>query len=287
MSTDAAKVRGGDGLTRATGRHRRYAECVLFVASWVGLGLLLRLQMELYLVTGVPITFAFQRFVRRQPLRAMWVISAPPFRLDRKGKVIALVLAAIPLVSAVGAAAFRQWATCAWSVCATGGAIPAAYALRHFRRTLVRPLLACLSINIVLAGLILTALSAWGVVKTPGGAPSLGVRFAVGIVELMVFIPVVFVMEEVSFRGVLDAHLHRPGEGRGWGSALFISALWGLWHLPIAGDISLQRIGMLLFVHCPIGVVLSLYWRRTGTLVIPGASHALLDALRDALLSAG
>jgi membrane protease YdiL (CAAX protease family) len=243
--------------------------------------------VEIYLVMGVPITFAFQWFVRRQPLRAMWVISAPPFRLDGKGRVIALGLAAIPLVSAVGAVAARQWATCAWCVCATGGAIPAAYALRHFRRTLVRPLLACLSISSVLVGLTWTALSAWRVVETPGGARSLGDRFAIGIVELIVFIPVMFVMEEVSFRGVLDAHLHRPGEGRGWGSALFISALWGLWHLPIAEDISLQRIGLLLFVHCPIGVVLSLYWRQTGTLVIPGASHALIDALRDALFSVG
>jgi len=287
MSTDAAKGRGGDGLTRATGRHRRYAECVLYMASWAGLGWLLRLQPEIYLVMGVPITFAFQRFVRRQPLRAMWVISAPPFRLDGKGKVIALGLAAIPLVLAVSTAATRQWATCAWSVCATGGAIPAAYALRHFRRTLVRPLLACLSINSVIIGLTWTALSAWQVVEIAGGAQSLGYRFATGIMSLIIFIPVMFVMEEVSFRGVLDAHLHRPGEGRGWGSALVVSALWGLWHLPIAGDISLQRIGVLLFVHCPVGVVLSLYWRRTGTLVIPGASHAFIDALRDALFSAG
>jgi membrane protease YdiL (CAAX protease family) len=125
------------------------------------------------------------------------------------------------------------------------------------------------------------------VLKTPVVAQSLGDRFAIGIISLIVYIPVMFVMEEVSFRGVLDAHLHCPGEGRGWGSAFFVSALWGLWHLPIGGDISLQTIGVLLFVHCPVGVVLSLYWRRTGTLVIPGASHAFIDALRDALFSAG
>jgi membrane protease YdiL (CAAX protease family) len=287
MSTDAGKVRGGGGLTRATGHYRRYAECVLFIASWVGLGWLLRLQLELYLVIGVPITFAFQRFVRRQPLRAMWVISAPPFRLDGKGKVIALGLAAIPLVLAVTTAAARQWAACAQSVCATCGAIPAAYAVRNFRRTLVRPLLACLSINSVIIGLIWTALSAWQVLKTGVGERSLGDRFALGIMSLIVYIPVMFVIEEVAFRGVLDAHVHRPGEGRAWGSALFVSALWGLWHLPIAGDINLQTIGRLLFVHCPVGVVLSLYWRRTGTLVIPGASHAFIDAVRDALFSAG
>ena len=44
-----------------------------------------------------------------------------------------------------------------------------------------------------------------------------------------------FVLEEVAFRGALDAHVHHEGEGRGWQSALFVSALWGLWHLPISG----------------------------------------------------
>jgi membrane protease YdiL (CAAX protease family) len=285
MGDDATPGRGGDGLTRASSGHRRYAECVLYIASWAGLGWLLRVQGEIYLVMGVPITFAFQRFVRRQRLRAMWVISAPPFRLDGKGKVIAIGLAAIPFVSAVMAATARHWASCAWSVCATGGAIPAAYAIRHFRRTLIWPLLACLSINSVIDGLTWTALSVWHVGKIASGPESIGDRIAIGIIMLLTYIPVVFVMEEVSFRGVLDAHLHRPGEGRGWGSAFFVSALWGLWHLPIAGDISLEKIGVLLLVHCPFGVVLSLYWRRTGTLVIPGASHAFSDALRDALFS--
>jgi membrane protease YdiL (CAAX protease family) len=260
---------------------------MICVAAWAGLGWLLRLGGEAYLVLGVPITFAFQRFVRGQPLRAMWVVSAPPFRLDGKGRVIALGLAATPLFLAVTAAVARQWATCAWSVCATGGAVPAAYALRHFRRTLVRPLLACLAINSVIDGFTWAALSAWEGGEAAAGAQSLGDRVAIGIMSLIVYFPVVFVMEEVSFRGVLDAHLQRPGEGRGWGSALFVSALWGLWHLPIAGEISLGSIGVLLFVHCPFGVVLSLFWRRTGTLVIPGLSHAFSDALRDALFSSG
>jgi membrane protease YdiL (CAAX protease family) len=130
-------------------------------------------------------------------------------------------------------------------------------------------------------------LSVWEGGEAAAGAQSHGDRFALGITSLIVYFPVVFVMEEVSFRGVLDAHLHRPGEGRGWGSALFVSALWGLWHLPIAGDMSLESIVVLLLVHCPFGVVLSLFWRRTGTLVIPGLSRAFSDALRDALFSSG
>jgi membrane protease YdiL (CAAX protease family) len=41
----------------------------------------------------------------------------------------------------------------------------------------------------------------------------------------------------------------------------------------------------LLIVHCAIGVPLSLGWRRTGRLVAPALAHALIDAVRNALLT--
>lgn len=40
-------------------------------------------------------------------------------------------------------------------------------------------------------------------------------------------------LEEVFFRGALDTHVHDEREKRGVWSALFVSALWGVWHLPI------------------------------------------------------
>src|SRR5205814_1740534 len=52
--------------------------------------------------------------------------------------------------------------------------------------------------------------------------------------SLLQYVPVVFVIEEVFFRGALDSYVHRVGEGTGWGSAVFVSALWGLWHLPLS-----------------------------------------------------
>lgn len=68
-------------------------------------------------------------------------------------------------------------------------------------------------------------------------------------------------------------------------TALLVSALWELWHLPIGLDqASLPFvIAQLLVVHCAIGVPFSIYWRRSGNLFVPGSTHALIDAVRDAL----
>jgi membrane protease YdiL (CAAX protease family) len=48
------------------------------------------------------------------------------------------------------------------------------------------------------------------------------------------YYPASFLLEEVAFRGALDAHVHYDGERGGWLSAVFISALWGVWHLPVS-----------------------------------------------------
>jgi membrane protease YdiL (CAAX protease family) len=77
-----------------------------------------------------------------------------------------------------------------------------------------------------------------------------------------------------------------PGESKGFLSALFVSALWGLWHLPVAlGQVPLLAlVPQLLAMHCAIGVPLSIYWRRSGNLFVTGSAHALIDAVRNALL---
>ncbi|MGZ7090315.1 MAG: CPBP family intramembrane glutamic endopeptidase [Candidatus Angelobacter sp.] len=97
--------------------------------------------------------------------------------------------------------------------------------------------------------------------------------------------PLVFVVEEVSFRGALDTHIQHPGERGGIWSAILVSSLWGLWHVPLAmGSAPLASLLMPHVVaHCLIGVPLSIYWRQSGNLVVPGAAHASVDALRNML----
>jgi CAAX prenyl protease-like protein len=51
--------------------------------------------------------------------------------------------------------------------------------------------------------------------------------------EWLLISPVGFVVEEVFFRGGLDTYLHAGEKGFGWSSAVFVSALWGLWHLNV------------------------------------------------------
>ena len=103
---------------------------------------------------------------------------------------------------------------------------------------------------------------------------------------MLLYVPVVFVLEEVAFRGAFDAHVYHPGEGRGSLTAVVVSALWGLWHLPLLlGRRPLwMLIPGLVAVHCVIGLPLSIAWRRSGNLFVPGVTHALVDAIRDATL---
>ena len=105
-----------------------------------------------------------------------------------------------------------------------------------------------------------------------------GARFLLG--------PVGFVVEEVFFRGGLDTYLHRGEEGTGWLSAIYVSALWGLWHLPgqaaPAGGL-LGTIVALLVAQIAVGVPLSLWWRKSGNLTVTDTTHALLQAFRAIL----
>ena len=98
-------------------------------------------------------------------------------------------------------------------------------------------------------------------------------------------------MEEVAFRGAIDSHVRHPGERHGVGStvygivsAIVVSVLWGLWHYPIVPHASIiQVVTTLLLLQVAVGPFLSLFWRRSGNLMVPGFVHALLDSIRNAL----
>lgn len=68
---------------RSADRPRRLAGGVLFVAVWVAIGLVTRVEPDLYLLLGSPLTIAFQLLVACRPLRELWVRGGPAFRLDR------------------------------------------------------------------------------------------------------------------------------------------------------------------------------------------------------------
>jgi membrane protease YdiL (CAAX protease family) len=265
-------------------RTRRLLEVTATVAIWVTVSMVFHLQRG-HLLLGVPITAAFQLGVRRQPLRALWVRDGGPFRLDAQGWLLAVLLGLYPgyrlvVIAQAGAPIGKI----ALSAAAAVGAIPAAYALRSFRRPMLRPMLLCLAIGGGIGVLIVVLLALGGGLEHR----SLLERIQLGVDGMLRYLPIGFVVEEVSFRGAFDAHLYHPGESRGVLTAVFGSALWGLWHVPgTAGQLSiLIAIPALVVVHCLLGVPLAIFWRRSGNLLVPASAHALSDAVRNALLGA-
>jgi len=265
-----------------TSQLRRAVEIAAAVAIWTALGIIFHLSVTGYLLLGIPLTAAFQWAVRREPLRALWLQGKQPFRLDAGGWVIAGLLAAYPFYRLV--ADLRTGLhppKVGFYLSAIAGAFAAAYALRNFHRATARPFLWCL----LIAGGIGIVLMVGAALAGGLAHRTLAQRLSIGLSSLLLYVPISFVLEEVSFRGAFDSHLHHPGEPHGWATALFVSALWGLWHLPVLlGQAPLPiLIAQLLVVHCVIGVPLSIFWRRSGNLFVPGSTHALIDAVRNAL----
>jgi membrane protease YdiL (CAAX protease family) len=241
---------------------------------------------HLYLLVGIPLTVVFQVVLRRQPLRALWVRDAPPIRLGKAGICLALGLMLLPASSLVYGLSRHDMFLSMREALILIGAVGAAYALRNFRRPMVRLLVLCLvwvtGLDIVLnVGMH----QVFPEVRPFSELSWMGALVVIGMT--VYYLPVCFVLEEVTFRGALDAHLHKPGEAHGWLTAIIISAIWGLWHLPMfyPGSTALPVLAALfLVIHITVGVPLSLYWRRTGNLAVPALAHGLIDAVRDALI---
>ena len=92
-------------------------------------------------------------------------------------------------------------------------------------------------------------------------------------------------------RRALDTHVWQPDGTRiqSWISPLFVSCLWGLWHLPILPGQSplslLAAAPLMILVHSIHGVFIAFSWRTSGSLLLPVIYHSLIDAYRDAIHS--
>ncbi len=273
------------GGSRRSGRLRRSVEAALAVAVWMALGWSVAADANAYLLMGVPITVAFHLVIRRRRLHELWVRDAVRFSLDRWAALLAASFAITPVATLVwyGVRAPRvDWIRVVWLLAAAAGALGAGFTFRHLTRATLRSLLACLgTAGLIAVGLILAARSAGRF-----AAPLTVTAVLQGVRWVLLYLPVTFVLEEVFFRGALDAHVHQVGEPRGLASAVFVSALWGIWHLPIVepGPSPALSIGGLVVTHVAIGIPLSIYWRRSGSLAVPGTTHAVINGVRNALL---
>jgi membrane protease YdiL (CAAX protease family) len=251
------------------------------VATWVTAGYLLRLSSNGYLLLGIPLTAAFQLGVRRRPLRELFAGGTARFALDRKGTAMATVLAITPGYYATRAFTAGDWSTFGWHLAAMAGAVAAAFSLCA-RSILATLRSAALPVAIGAVGMA----TVYGLMHVATGTPLPAMAALAALAKYTaLYYPATFLLEEVAFRGAIDAHVHHDGDTRRWQSAVFVSALWGLWHLPVSSGFRLPLMVVeLVVVHVAIGVGLSFAWRRTRNLGGPASAHAVIDAVRNATM---
>jgi membrane protease YdiL (CAAX protease family) len=272
---------GGSVLVMALDRRlARSVVATLVIGGYIALGFAFRLEAEAYLLLGIPITIGFQILVVRRPLRSLWLRQALPMTFTPRSMVAIVVLAIAPAIVAAGGIRDGDLALGAWGLAAMVGAVGAVYALRTMDRDAVRSTIR----TTLVTGAVLVGIMVAYRLATGGFNGNLAGAVTTTVISLLTYLPVVFVVEEVLFRGLIDTYLHGSTPGPDRASALYGSALWGIWHLPVAFlALGILTIPYLVAVHSVLGYFLVTSWRRTGNLAAPGIAHAVIDALRNAI----
>lgn len=272
----------GPAAVRVATRRRRIAEAATFVAIWMLAGWLLPIDSNVYLLLGIPLTGFFQVLVRRRPLHELFAAGRTPPASGRRAVVTAAALAVVPGWYALRTVTTGEWTLLGWYLAALAGAVCAAYSLRSISlMAMLRS--AALPLAVGSGGFALT----FGLAHIVTGRPLPVLAAVIALVKFSaLYYPASFLLEEVTFRGSLDAHIHHEDEPGGWHSAIFVSVLWGLWHLPVVSSglsFPLQVLQMVV-VHLLFGVPFSLAWRRNRNLAGPALAHAVNDAVRNAFM---
>jgi membrane protease YdiL (CAAX protease family) len=267
-------------------RLRRTLEVTLFVAAWIAIGELMDAsrdlsRQELYILLGIPLVAGFQLLIARSDLKDLWVRNGPPLRLGRLGVAITALAAIYPAVSAIEAISRSESLSLVLGpAVAIGGAYGAGYAFGLFERSTWRYLALCVLTAVGWSVAIQVLLDFDESLAHPGVFHP-HADASVFITSLLLYLPTVFVLEEVVFRGALDSHIHHEGDGHGVLSAAYLSLLWCCWHAPMFGW---DALGGMILLMVPMGIFLSIYWRKSGNLGVNGAAHALSDSIRNAIL---
>jgi len=275
------------GAGQADTMVRRVLIAGLVVALWMLVGVVLHLGVEAYLLAGVPLMIVFQRFVRRRPIRAAWVFDASAAVLDTRALVLGLAAAAVPVVRLATALAGERplpAGVALWALAAVAGGLAAGVALRAQRAEALRQALPTIVVTL-LSFLFMFSLGAFVAHRGRTGLPAAS-DIADALVQAVLYFDVSFVLEEVAFRGVLDPYLlgDERGTNAAWASAVVGSALWGLWHVPIAlapGSADAIALLRLVLFHVGLGAMLCFVARLSGTLAPSAAVHGLADAFRN------
>jgi len=280
---------GGRAAGPAGMMPRRILIAGLAIALWVLLGVGLQLGVEAYLLAGVPLMIAFQYLVHRRPLRAAWVFGPHATAMDGRALALGLAAAALPgarLASALASDPEPSPGVVLWLLAATAGGLAAGVALRAQRADALRRALPTMAITLMTFAFMFSL----GALVAHRGRLALPGLSAMGdlLAQALVYFDVSFVLEEVAFRGVLDPYIlgGERGTNAAWASAIVGSALWGLWHIPVAlapGAADLPTLLRLVLFHVGLGAMLCYVARMAGTLAPSAAVHGLADAFRNAI----
>lgn len=88
--------------------------------------------------------------------------------------------------------------------------------------------------------------------------------------------------EEIGWRGFLQKELGFLGL---WKSGLLIGALWGLWHAPLViqgynfPQNPLLGVGMMILACMPLGLIMSYFVQRSGTVMSAAFFHGVFNAV--------
>lgn len=258
--------------------HIRYLQTILFMVVYISLGFLLRLKTEAYLLLGIPLTIIFQLLVAKQPIHKLWLRDKQKFHLNKLGWVISLFFLVYPIYKTVTdiMSDTCSFAHLGFDLAVILGAFIAGFCYSNMTKTTIKEFFLCFAI----AGLIRMSLYFIPLVM---GKAGYNLDYVSGLKSLLTYVPVAFVVEEVIFRGMLDTYIQPLKNKFGIWSALFISCLWGLWHIPLSnGENPIWFVIATSMTISLWGIILSIFWRRSGNLAVPGFSHALADAIRDA-----
>jgi hypothetical protein len=266
-------------------RLRRCLEAIVLVVIVVAIGLVFDMSVSAYVALSFPATVVFQLLVRRRPLNEMWVRRGPALSRATVIAWLAVLLATPPLIALI-VKSFSSGQVI-WFLVITAGAVPASYVIAQRAPDTVRMIFLCLATG----GLVGTAVLALNIAADVEDIAKLKSNFlgvagndALAFVENYAILwPGYYMVEEVLFRGSIDSHVHHIGERHWFWSAIFVSLLWGFWHLPIvAGEGSAAVVIANMFVlQGLVGPFLSYWWRRSGNLIVPAATHDFLDTFRN------
>lgn len=282
MEATAGTAQDQQGADRS--RLRRFIEVTAFWGVYAAIGQIFQLgdtiaTQQTYLLIGLPLVIAFQLGVARRPIKELWVRGAPRVVLPRLTMVLAAVIVIYPVTIVIKAISDGDpLSEVLYGVGAIGGAGAAAYAFGLFKHKTWRHLGLCV-LFATGYGVFIQALTEKDLLLSGHLVIRPEHDFEIIATSFLTYIPAVFVFEEVVFRGALDTHLHRPGESRGVWTATYISFLWCMWHAPLFGW---DEFANLLISMLPMGIALSIYWRKSGNLGVSGTAHALNDSIRNA-----